>query len=44
MEIKSQIDFFNSTVNTWDEICKHDIDRVETILDLTQIKMGNHIL
>lgn len=44
MEIKSQIDFFNSIANTWDEMCKHDMGKVKTILDLTQIKMGNHIL
>ena len=44
MEIKSQIDFFNSVASTWDETCKHDIDKVERILDLTGIKPGNHIL
>ena len=44
MEIKSQIEFFNNLASTWDEIGKHDIDKVETILDLTGIKKGNHIL
>lgn len=36
--------FFNSLASTWDETCKHDIDKVEKILDLTGIKIGNHIL
>ena len=44
MEIKSQIDFFNSVADSWDEICKHDKNKVEVILDLTTIKAGNHIL
>lgn len=44
MEIKSQRDFFNSVAHTWDEICKHDKNKIETILDLTTIKAGNHIL
>lgn len=44
MEIKSQIDFFNSIANTWDEICKHDMAKVGMILDLAKIQEGNNIL
>ncbi|MDU5082704.1 class I SAM-dependent methyltransferase [uncultured Tissierella sp.] len=42
--MESQKDFFNRLANTWDEICNHDMIKVESILDLVEIKAGTHIL
>lgn len=42
--MKSQKDFFNSVARKWDELCNHDMAKVESILDLLEIKAGSHIL
>jgi len=42
--MKSQKYFFNSVASTWDETCNHDMIKVESILDLIEIKSGSHIL
>jgi demethylmenaquinone methyltransferase/2-methoxy-6-polyprenyl-1,4-benzoquinol methylase len=42
--MKSQKDFFNSVADSWDCMCKHDMTKVESILDLAEIKPGSHIL
>lgn len=40
----SQKDFFNNMADTWDEICNHDMIKIEYILDLIDIKKGSHVL
>lgn len=42
--MKSQKDFFNEVANSWDEMCVHDMKKVEYILDLIDIKAGSNIL
>lgn len=42
--MNSQKDFFNRVANSWDQMCKHDMEKVESILDLAQIQAGSHIL
>ena len=42
--MKSQKDFFNNIANTWDEVCNHNMIKVEYILDLIDIKKGSHVL
>lgn len=42
--MKSQKEFFNNLASTWDEICKHDMVKVESILDLVEIKEGSNVL
>lgn len=42
--MKSQKEFFNSVAKSWDEICKHDMNKVEYILDLVEIQEGHRIL
>ncbi|MBS4539406.1 class I SAM-dependent methyltransferase [Clostridium sp. D2Q-11] len=42
--MKEQKDFFNKVAKDWDEICKHDMKKVEFILDLIDIDTGSHIL
>lgn len=42
--MKSQKDFFNEVAYSWDEICVHDMKKVEYILDLIDIKNGDYIL
>lgn len=42
--MKSQKEFFNSMAAMWDEISKHDMGKVEYILDLMDIKPGDYIL
>lgn len=42
--MKSQKEFFNSVANSWDEMCTHDMKKVEYILDLIEIQAGSHIL
>ncbi|WP_032121641.1 class I SAM-dependent methyltransferase [Clostridium amazonitimonense] len=42
--MKEQKDFFNSVASTWDEICNHDMIKVESILDMIEIKSGSYIL
>ncbi len=42
--MKSQKDFFNSVAESWDQKCKHDMTKVESILDLAEIEAGNYIL
>ena len=44
MEIKSQKDFFNSVASSWDQTCNHNMEKVEKILDLSEIKKGDHVL
>lgn len=44
IQIKSQQEFFNRMAYNWDEICNHDMKKVEYILDLMEIKAGSSIL
>jgi ubiquinone/menaquinone biosynthesis C-methylase UbiE len=37
-------DFFNSRADTWDDRCRHDHDRINEILDLLPIRMGDAVL
>ncbi|WP_339362923.1 class I SAM-dependent methyltransferase, partial [Vallitalea maricola] len=36
--------FFNSVADSWDEMCNHDMKKVEYILDLVDIQAGSRIL
>lgn len=42
--MKFQKDFFNRMANTWDEVCNHNMTKVEYILDLIDIKKGSNVL
>jgi len=42
--MKSQKDFFNRVAKDWDKICKHDMNKVEFILNLIDISAGNNVL
>lgn len=42
--MKSQKDFFNDVAHSWDEMCIHDMNKVEYILNLVDIQAGSHIL
>lgn len=42
--MESQRDFFNNMADRWDEISKHDMEKVEYILNLMDIKQGDYIL
>lgn len=42
--MKSQTAFFNSVAANWDDMCKHDMKKIEVILDLLQIEEGQQIL
>jgi ubiquinone/menaquinone biosynthesis C-methylase UbiE len=37
-------DFFNSMADTWDTRCRHDHDRINEILDLLPLRMGDAVL
>ncbi|MDD2336588.1 MAG: class I SAM-dependent methyltransferase [Geobacteraceae bacterium] len=37
-------DFFNAMADTWDTRCRHDQDRVNEILDLLPLRMGDEVL
>jgi ubiquinone/menaquinone biosynthesis C-methylase UbiE len=37
-------DFFNSRADTWDDSCRHDHDRINEILDLLPIRMGDAVM
>lgn len=39
-----QKEFFNAAAFSWDEICRHDMEKVEGILDLVNIEKGSHVL
>lgn len=39
-----QIEFFNAAAFSWDEVCRHDMRKVEDILDLVNIEKGSHVL
>lgn len=40
----SQREFFNSMAEKWDTVCQHDVNKIEYILDLLNIKNGTKIL
>lgn len=42
--MKSQQEFFNSVAYNWDKMCNHNMEKIEYILDLMEIKEGSHIL
>lgn len=42
--MKSQKDFFNTIASTWDEMCNHNMEGIESILNLIEITEGNHVL
>ncbi|WP_113673382.1 class I SAM-dependent methyltransferase [Vallitalea guaymasensis] len=42
--MKLKKDFFNSVADSWDEMCNHDMKKVEYILDLVDIQAGSRIL
>ncbi|SCY76216.1 class I SAM-dependent methyltransferase [Alkaliphilus peptidifermentans] len=42
--MKSQKEFFNRVANSWDEMCNHDMKKVESILDLVGIQEGSRVL
>jgi ubiquinone/menaquinone biosynthesis C-methylase UbiE len=37
-------EFFNFMADTWDERCRHDHDRINEILDMLPIRMGDAVL
>ncbi|MBF4692072.1 class I SAM-dependent methyltransferase [Fusibacter ferrireducens] len=37
-------DYFNSKANSWDNQVKHNMDKVKQIMDLIEIRQGDHIL
>lgn len=39
-----QKEFFNIAAFSWDEVCRHDMEKVEGILDLVNIEKGSHVL
>jgi len=40
----TQKEFFNKEACSWDEKCRHDMEKVEKILDLVQIEKGSRVL
>jgi demethylmenaquinone methyltransferase/2-methoxy-6-polyprenyl-1,4-benzoquinol methylase len=42
--MNAQRDFFNSVADSWDQRCKHDMEKVEMILNLAEIEAGSRIL
>lgn len=42
--MKLKKDFFNRVADSWDEMCNHDMKKVEYILDLVDIQAGSKIL
>lgn len=40
----TQKEFFNTAACSWDEVCRHDMEKVEHILDLVQIEKGSRVL
>ncbi|GMQ56539.1 methyltransferase domain-containing protein [Vallitalea sediminicola] len=42
--MKLREDFFNRVADSWDEMCNHDMKKVEYILDLVDIQAGSKIL
>ena len=42
--MNTQKEFFNTAAYSWDEVCRHDMKKVEGILDLVEIKKGNRVL
>ena len=40
----TQKEFFNSEACSWDEKCRHDMEKVAKILDLVQIEKGSRVL
>lgn len=42
--METQKAYFNSVADVWDEICKHDMAKVEYFLDLLEIKPGDYVL
>ena len=40
----TQKEFFNVAAFSWDEVCRHDMEKVEGILDLVNIEKGSHVL
>ncbi|MDR7871048.1 MAG: methyltransferase domain-containing protein [Tissierellaceae bacterium] len=40
----SQKDFFNSAAKEWDNICKHDTNKIDHIINLLNIQKGSKIL
>jgi ubiquinone/menaquinone biosynthesis C-methylase UbiE len=37
-------DFFNSRADTWDDRCRYDHDKINEILDMLSIRMGDAVL
>ncbi len=44
MTVKTDREYFNELASKWDEICIHDIDKVNTIIEKSYIKSDSHIL
>jgi demethylmenaquinone methyltransferase/2-methoxy-6-polyprenyl-1,4-benzoquinol methylase len=42
--MKLKKDFFNSVADSWDEMCNHDMRKIEYILDLIDIQVGSRVL
>lgn len=42
--MNTQKEFFNTAAYSWDELCRHDMKKVEGILDLLEIKKGSRVL
>lgn len=42
--MKAQKDFFNRVADSWDQRSQHDMNKVEAILDMTQIAEGSRVL
>lgn len=40
----TQKEFFNAAAFSWDEVCRHDMGKVEGILDLVNIEKGSRVL
>lgn len=40
----NQKDFFNSMAEKWDSMCHHDLNKINEILDLADIRQGDTIL
>lgn len=42
--MKSQTAFFNSVAENWDEMCRHDMIKVDFMLELLQVEEGQQLL
>lgn len=42
--MNEQKEFFNRVADSWDQICHHDMKKVENILDLAGIEEGSRVL